>query len=158
MLDIPRVLADLATRRPIFHSEADFQHALAWEIHQHIPEASIRLELPLPSGQSADSAFPDDSRPRLDICAVWEDTILAIELKYKTRNFSVQSGHEQFTLANHPGESKSKYLFVEDIRRLEQAISDRRLEYIFPNRKVIIGFAILLTNRHGYWKKSQEVR
>jgi len=33
MNDIPQVLAELSRRRPIFHSEAGLQHALAWEIH-----------------------------------------------------------------------------------------------------------------------------
>jgi hypothetical protein len=31
--DLPHLMDALAAQRPIFHSEADFQHALAWEIH-----------------------------------------------------------------------------------------------------------------------------
>ena len=34
----------LAAKRPIFHSEADFQHALAWEVQLAHPNAGIRLE------------------------------------------------------------------------------------------------------------------
>lgn len=30
MLDLPSLLAALAHHRPVFHSEADFQLALAW--------------------------------------------------------------------------------------------------------------------------------
>jgi hypothetical protein len=37
-LDIPRLLGDLATRRPIFHSEADLQHEIAWYIRQSHPD------------------------------------------------------------------------------------------------------------------------
>ena len=37
----------LAQRRAIFHSEADFQHAFAWEIRRLLPESDIRLELPV---------------------------------------------------------------------------------------------------------------
>ena len=37
MLDIHQIMADLAKRRPVFHSEADFQHALAWLIHETRP-------------------------------------------------------------------------------------------------------------------------
>jgi hypothetical protein len=44
MLDFPDLLARLARNRPVFHSEADFQHALAWEIHSLHPTAKIRLE------------------------------------------------------------------------------------------------------------------
>ena len=36
------ILTDLAEKRSIFHSEADFQHALAWEMHRR--EYDIRLE------------------------------------------------------------------------------------------------------------------
>ena len=29
----------------MFHSEADFQHALAWQIHEAAPESQVRLEV-----------------------------------------------------------------------------------------------------------------
>jgi hypothetical protein len=45
--DILEAMRDLSTQRPIFHSEADFQHALAWYFHQQFPDAHIRLEYPL---------------------------------------------------------------------------------------------------------------
>jgi len=38
------ILAKLALRRPVFHSEADFQHAIAWELQLADPKAHIRLE------------------------------------------------------------------------------------------------------------------
>ena len=34
MFDISDLLTGLAESRKVFHSEADFQHALAWQIHQ----------------------------------------------------------------------------------------------------------------------------
>lgn len=46
MIDIEQVLKELAKKRPVFHSEADFQHALAWEIQITYPDANIRLEKP----------------------------------------------------------------------------------------------------------------
>jgi hypothetical protein len=33
VLEISDVLSSLAKQRLVFHSEADFQHAFAWEIH-----------------------------------------------------------------------------------------------------------------------------
>ena len=33
MLDISDLMTGLAVSRKVFHSEADFQHALAWHIH-----------------------------------------------------------------------------------------------------------------------------
>ena len=41
---IRATLAKLAKKRPVFHSEADFQHALAWELQLDDPTAGIRLE------------------------------------------------------------------------------------------------------------------
>ncbi len=46
MLDIHDVMAQLATARPVFHSEADFQHVLAWAIYRRLPDSAVRLELP----------------------------------------------------------------------------------------------------------------
>lgn len=48
MIDLPPVMSALAKDRPVFHSEADFQHALAWEIHRRWPETSVRLEFRVP--------------------------------------------------------------------------------------------------------------
>ena len=72
MLCIEALLASLAGSRKIFHSEADFQHALAWQIHKAGPESQVRLEV---------NAFPDqDRRMFLDIWLPIEG--IAIELKY----------------------------------------------------------------------------
>jgi hypothetical protein len=43
-VDLSGILQALASDRPLFHSEADFQFALAWHIQQAIPVAQIRLE------------------------------------------------------------------------------------------------------------------
>ncbi len=47
LIEMGEVLNTLATQRRVFHSEADFQHALAWEIHRRLPHAAIRLEYPI---------------------------------------------------------------------------------------------------------------
>ena len=44
MIDITDVLDELSKNRPVFHSEADFQHALGWKIHEKYPDFNIRLE------------------------------------------------------------------------------------------------------------------
>ena len=33
MVDIEKLMKELARDRSVFHSEADFQHALGWQIH-----------------------------------------------------------------------------------------------------------------------------
>jgi len=40
----PGLIRRLSQTRPIVHSEADFQHALAWQMHVENPNAVVRLE------------------------------------------------------------------------------------------------------------------
>src|SRR5471030_2587554 len=44
---LPEVMRALARKRTVFHSEADFQHAFAWELHSRFPESSVRIERPM---------------------------------------------------------------------------------------------------------------
>jgi hypothetical protein len=140
MIDIAEVLTGLATQRPIFHSEADFQHAFAWEIHRRLPNASIRLELPV---------LHLDKQLYLDVWAIQGNAILAVELKYKTRALSVQIGDEQFSLKDQRAQDIGRYDFIKDIQRLEQIVS---------SLKNIIGYAILLTNDRTYWTRPKANR
>jgi len=41
---LQKVIHLLSKERPLFHSEADFQHALAWAIHKNYPDVEVRLE------------------------------------------------------------------------------------------------------------------
>jgi hypothetical protein len=43
-LDIHGLMQRLSKSRPIFHSEADFQFALAWRIKESMPDCEVRLE------------------------------------------------------------------------------------------------------------------
>lgn len=133
MIEIGEVLSALAKQRPVFHSEADFQHALAWEIHQELPAAPIRLELPV---QVKQQFF------HLDIWVAYQDAVLAIELKYKTRRLSVQVGSERYRLKDQSAQDVGRYDFVRDIQRLEQ---------VATAYQSVIGYAILLTNDSAYW-------
>ena len=133
MLDIDRLMAGLAEIRPIFHAEADFQHALAWEIHQAMPDCQIRLEF----NASTDSA----ERRYLDL---WLPTVkVAIELKYCTRNLDAIFADERFALKNQSANDVRRYDFLKDIQRLEQSVESGPAE---------TGVAILLTNDPLYWK------
>lgn len=137
-MNIRETLATLARQRPIFHSEADFQHALAWVIHQQIPAASIRLEFPIPFVARLN---------HVDIWIKQPKSILAIELKYKTRALSVQLSDEQFTLTNQSAQDLGRYDFIKDIYRLEQ---------ITVSHPKAIGYAIFLTNDSAYWTRSRD--
>ena len=135
MIDMRRALIVLANKRPLFHSEADFQHSLAWLIHELLPGASIRLEIPRPIQSGS---------IHLDICAVRNELALAIELKYKTRALSARVCDEQFVLKDQNARDQGRYDFIKDIQRLEQ---------ITKNQSMTFGYAILLTNDNAYWKR-----
>jgi hypothetical protein len=68
-LPVSAVLAALANLRPIFHSEAEFQHAIAWEIHKRLPRASVRLERPVEVSHL-------NKRLHVDIWIVQDDHVL----------------------------------------------------------------------------------
>ena len=85
MLDVHELLASLAAKRPVFHSEADFQHALAWEIHLAFPDAVVRLERPYRTGEGP--------RIHLDLWVKGSDRTAVLELKYKTKKMRVEIRH-----------------------------------------------------------------
>ena len=139
-LTIDDVMRSLGAARPIFHSEADFQHAFAWELHQRRTDAAIRLERPV---WGADGAM------HLDFLMETSDQAIAVELKYKTKKMRVELLDEVFETSAHAGQPLGRYDFIKDVWRLEQ-ISTR-----FPH---IEGWAILLTNDSAYWRAAAESR
>ena len=135
-LDIHGVMAELAERRPIFHSEADFQFALAWRIATTLPDCEVRLEKPFRR---------DDKTRYLDIWLPTSRT--AMELKYCTRNLSVEHGGEVFALKNQSANDLRRYDFVADLVRIEGLVSHG--DASAP------GYAVFLTNDPLYWRPGQ---
>ena len=123
--DIHALMEGLAKKRPVFHSEADFQFALAWEIREK--NLAVRLEYP---------RKPNEKR-YLD---VWLPKVrVAIELKYFKKKLDVEVGGERFALSNQGAQDINRYRFVCDIERVEGAGG---------------GFAIALTNDPNYWTRA----
>lgn len=135
MIEIHKILITLAKKRPIFHSEADFQHAFAWEIHRELPNASVRLEL---------TVQVKNQYLHIDLWIQNQEDILAVELKYKTRSLSVQIDNEQYRLKNQSAQDIGRHDFIKDIQRLE---------HVAGMQRNIIGYAVLLTNDSAYWAK-----
>lgn len=80
-LSIEKVLRDLFKDRPIFHSEADFQFALAWRIKEQYSKAKIRLEM------RSDNF---DKKEYIDILVELNGKKYPIELKYKTKKLDTE--------------------------------------------------------------------
>ena len=134
MVSIEALLATLAGSRKVFHSEADFQHALAWQIHEAMPDNQVRLEV--------DVMQVEHQRRFLDIWLPVEG--VAIELKYKTRGLELEQDDESFALRDQSAQDQGRYDFLRDIQRLELMRS--KLE------QCKAGYAVLLTNDSSYWK------
>ena len=136
MLDVDGLMAHLCNKRKVFHSEADFQHAFAWQIREHSPDCEIRLEF---------NPAPDEVRKiYLDIWLPNEST--AIELKYFTRHLDTSVSGERFVLRDQRAQDIRRYDFLRDVQRLEDEVSEGRAGQ---------GFAILLTNDPSYWQPPQ---
>ena len=129
-----QIMEQLAQHRPVFHSEADFQHAFAWELHRAVPELEVRLEVPFRSTAG---------NIHLDLLARFASVQIAIELKYKTRALKAALKGEDFLLLNQAAQDIGRYDFFKDLSRLEAFVSGS------PQR---IGYALFLTNDSAYWK------
>ncbi len=130
------LLSELAEERPLFHSEADFKHALAWKMHQKNPKIRVRLE--------KREELYEDIKSYFDIILELNKAKLAIELKYKTKNGEeIMSNGEMFKLKNHQAHDLGRYDFLKDLMRLEK----------LREKNSIRGYAIFLTNDPSYWNK-----
>jgi hypothetical protein len=131
------VMAQLAKKRPIFHSEADFQHAFAWELHRRLPDSDVSLERPYRAKAAT---------LHLDMLVQSEGQSLAIELKYKTRKFEHSTSDQSYHLSNQSAQDIGRYDFIKDIWRLEE---------ITRSIPQCVGWAIMLTNDSTYWGNSK---
>jgi hypothetical protein len=125
-------LQNLARVRPIFHSEADFQHALAWQLHERWPAARIRLEY---------RPFPDE-KVYLDLWFRLGEHAWAIELKYATRKIDAVFEGERFSLITQGALDLLRYDYIKDVVRVER---------IAQHHPKVDGLALLLTNDPGLW-------
>ena len=132
--DLLTSIHELAKARPIFHSEADFQHALAWHLHASRVASSIRLEVPFRRNEV--------SAEYLDLLTVIGDDKVAVELKYKTRRLSHVHSGEAFDIQNHGAQDLGRYDFLLDVQRIERFVREGR---------ATSGLAVLLTNDQSYW-------
>ena len=131
-MDIYAVMQELSKKRAAFHSEADFQFALAWEIQLLYSNAEIRLEY----------SPRDDPSKAIDIFVKLDGYAYPIELKYKTKKFAPIDN--EFVLKNHGAQDIGKYDCIKDICRIEGFSKH------IDNFKA--GYVVLLTNDQSYWK------
>lgn len=137
------ILKSLGETRRIFHSEADFQHALAWKIHTKFKGCEIRLERPyeMPSGSY-----------HLDLLVILDSghpNKIGVELKYLKKQITTEDDGEEYRLSNHGAQSDARYRFFKDISRLNELKASKNIDE---------GYAIILTNDPIYWKQPQSTQ
>lgn len=132
-LDLVAVVSALAEQRLVFHSERDFQHALAWQIQLTYPQAQIRLE----------------PRPRrnlhLDLLVRMGERRIAVELKYLVAALHASVGGELFDLPHQSANDISCHDVIKDITRVEALLADGYADE---------GCVVVLTNDRSYWQPS----
>lgn len=133
MIDFHEVLATLSTSRKVFHSEADFQFAMAWTLRELHPHLHIRLESHPEPAVSLDLLVRDASTN-----LTW-----AVELKYLTRLLVCDDVGERFQLKNHGAQDIRGYDVVKDLHRVERFVSGK------PGWR---GAVVVLTNDGSYWR------
>jgi hypothetical protein len=133
-LELEGTLSQLSKQRPIFHSERDLQHALAWEIQQRHPNARVRLE----------------PRPRrgvhLDLLVGLGERRIAVELKYLVAGFDGTIGGESYDLPNQGAQDINRYDVVKDIVRVEAVLSSG-----YADR----GMVVAVSNDGSYWRPNR---
>lgn len=132
-LDLVDVMATLAARRPVFHSEADFQFAFVQAIAAADPGIEVRLEV----RQAADRA------EYVDLACWTTQQRTLIEFKYATAGWTgTDPSGEQFHVKHHAAYDLARRYFIHDIHRLERFTADQ------PGSN---GIAIMLTNEPALW-------
>ena len=127
-------LTALRQSRPVFHSEADFQHALAWTAHLSDPSLRIRLETRSAPGTRLDLLISRSNGSEH----------LALELKYLTAAWTGEAEHEHFALLNQGAQDIRAYDVVKDIGRVERLV-DTQPRWC--------GAVLVLTNDPSYWSR-----
>lgn len=143
--DALEALRALQVKRKVFHSEADFQHALAWEMQWRCDSWRVRLETAI--------SLQDDPTRRIHLDLIVRDprdgTSVAVELKYPTAKLEVEYDREEYQLTSQGARDLTGYDVLKDIRRIEQLVSEG---------KATSGIAILLTNDPLYWQEPNHRR
>lgn len=139
VLDLDVVMNRLRTSRPVFHSEADFQHAFGQVVHDLDPGLGVRLEV------------RQQGSEHLDLLCFGPAGRTAVEFKYVTAAWDgpdPRSG-ESFQLRAHAAHDLARRNFIFDVARLERFCSAAT---------GTDGLALLLTNAPSLWAPPSSAR
>ena len=167
------IMESLGEKRPVFHSEADFQFELAWAIKEAMgEECQIRLEYPVFVNENLGDNRGD--RWYIDIIVLIKDgenwDWIPIELKYKTRipkneeqpfTKMTHGIEEDYYLKNQSAQDISRYLFWKDVHRVESLVKpgSREKTLKYPRQQHLnwnSGYVIFLSNDPHFRKYPED--
>lgn len=135
------LMGELAALRPLFHSEADFQHSFAARLAARRSDLEIRLEIPYRAISSADPAL----HGIVDMHCRNRDGTAAttVEFKYRKRRWRGTADGESFDLLDQSAQDLGRHAVVHDIHRLEQ----------WQAAAGGSAFAVILSNDPSFWEE-----
>lgn len=142
-IDWDALLTSLAAERPVFHSEADLQHALAWHLRVTHQDVGVRLEVRVPH-----PTVPD-RRERMDLLVRVGGERIAVEIKYLCASLDTSVEGELFRLPNHGAQDVRCFDTVHDIARVEQMVA---------SGFATSGLLLVLANDPSYWSRPRHDR
>lgn len=124
----------------LFHSEADFQHELAWQLHHEYEEAKFRLERRVELSQ-----VPSHLEEfYVDLWIEFNQQQIPVELKYKTSELTGKMGEEKVRLRSHGAHPPNRFDIVADVERVEAVVDSLDSPQ---------GYVVVLTNDPAYWQE-----
>lgn len=132
------IIMSMAKTRPVFFSEADFQHSLAIELKTR--GYAVYLEYPL---------VINSKEYHIDIVVEDQGLLYPIELKFKTNAATCAGLFCDIILKNHGAHDINRFLFWKDVDRIEL------LKRVFE-KKISEGYVIMLSNDDNYWNVPQK--
>ena len=129
----------LAARRPVFHSEADFQHELAMEFSR--AGFDLRLEVPFSVNLNGHQVAVE-----LDLLLIDRQTKqkAAVEIKYVKSAASIVHNGENFDLKHTWGTNLSRFDCLADFQRVGRLKAAGAVDF---------GFSIFLSNASEAWDR-----
>lgn len=139
--DVKKILDDFAINKRMFLTEAQFQFELAWEIKSRFNHLIVHLEYP------CENSFTN-SRYYYDIVIQEDNEFYVLELKYKTKQASINYKGSSYMLKNHAAQDLGRFDYLQDVSRIECWRVNNNGKHFAG------GCAIILTNDSSYWKKT----
>ena len=182
--ELDSIISGFGTEGRIFSNEEQFQFELAWKLKE--AGYNVRLEvlsIPKANEEEAEEVFNQASKQERDkmytdiVVDINDSESIAIELKYKTlggkgakgekgsKYFDYVTNTGTYRVFNQGASNLGCAYYLADVARIERLIdlSDRNngfngFDLCHPkkHRRVVQGYAIIITNDKSYWEPHKD--